>query len=60
MEPRAPTPQKRLAAIGALNDAGVPAGVMAAPVIPAINDEELETILTRAYSLGRVRGPMSC
>src|SRR5277367_75856 len=42
MEPRAPTPQKRLEAIEALNDAGVPAGVMAAPVIPAINDEELE------------------
>jgi DNA repair photolyase len=52
MEPRAPTPQKRLEAIEALNDAGVPTGVMAAPVIPAINDEELETILTRAYSAG--------
>jgi DNA repair photolyase len=52
MEPRAPTPQKRLEAIEALNDAGVPAGVMAAPIIPAINDEELETILTRAYSSG--------
>ena len=52
MEPRAPTPQKRLEAIEALNDAGVPAGVMAAPIIPAINDEELETILTRAYSAG--------
>src|SRR5271166_6440850 len=34
MEPRAPTPQKRLEAIEALNDAGVPAGVMAAPIIP--------------------------
>ena len=52
MEPRAPTPQKRLEAIEALNDAGIPAGVMAAPIIPAINDEELETILTRAYSAG--------
>jgi DNA repair photolyase len=56
MEPRAPTPQKRLEAIKALNDAGVPAGVMAAPVIPAINDEELETILTRAYSAGAREG----
>ena len=56
MEPRAPTPQKRLGAIEALNDAGVPAGVMAAPVIPAINDEELETILTRAYSAGAREG----
>ena len=52
MEPRAPTPQKRLEAIEALNDAGVPAGVMVAPVIPAINDEEIETILTRAYAAG--------
>ena len=52
MEPRAPTPQKRLEAIEALNDAGVPAGVMAAPIIPAINDEEIETILTRAYAAG--------
>ena len=56
MEPRAPTPQKRLEAIAALNDAGVPAGVMAAPIIPAINDEELETILTRAYSAGAREG----
>jgi DNA repair photolyase len=56
MEPRAPTPERRLEAIEALNDAGVPAGVMAAPVIPAINDEELETILTRAYSAGAREG----
>ena len=52
MEPRAPTPQKRLEAIEALNDAGVPAGVMVAPIIPAINDAEIETILTRAYAVG--------
>ena len=56
MEPRAPTPQKRLEAIEALNNAGVPVGVMAAPIIPAINDEELETILTRAYSAGAREG----
>jgi DNA repair photolyase len=52
MEPRAPTPEKRLEAIEALNDAGVPAGVMVAPIIPAVNDSEIETILTRAYSAG--------
>ncbi len=52
MEPRAPTPQKRLEAIEALNDAGVPAGVMVAPVIPAINDSEIEMILTRAHAAG--------
>ena len=56
MEPRAPTPEKRLEAIAALNDAGVPAGVMVAPVIPAINDSEIETILTRAYAAGAREG----
>jgi DNA repair photolyase len=56
MEPRAPTPQKRLEAIEALNDAGVPAGVMVAPVIPAINDSEIERILTRAYAAGAREG----
>jgi DNA repair photolyase len=52
MEPRAPTPDKRLEAIAALNAAGVPAGVMVAPVIPAINDAEIETILARAHAAG--------
>ena len=48
MEPRAPTPEKRIEAIERLADAGVPAGVMVAPVIPAVNNSEIETILTRA------------
>ena len=52
MEPRTPTPEKRLEAIEALNDAGVPTGVMVAPVIPAINDSEIEAILSRAYAAG--------
>ena len=52
MEPRAPTPEKRLEAIEAMNKAGVPAGVMVAPIIPAINDSEIEAILTRAYAAG--------
>ena len=56
MEPRAPTPQKRLEAIEALNDAGVPAGVMVAPVIPAINDAEIEKILMRAHAAGAREG----
>ena len=56
MEPRAPTPQKRLEAIEALNKAGVPAGVMVAPIIPAINDAEIETILTRAHAAGAREG----
>jgi len=52
MEPRAPTPEKRIEAIAALAETGVPAGVMVAPVIPAINDAEIETILARAYAAG--------
>ena len=52
MEPRAPTPERRLEAIERLADAGVPVGVMAAPIIPAVNDDEIETILTRAYAAG--------
>ena len=52
MEPRAPTPARRLEAIERLAAAGVPVGVMAAPIIPAVNDGEIETILTRAYQAG--------
>jgi DNA repair photolyase len=52
MEPRAPTPERRLEAIEKLAEAGVPVGVMAAPIIPAVNDGEIETILTRAYAAG--------
>jgi len=56
MEPRAPTPEKRIEAIARLNDAGVPAGVLVAPVIPAVNDSEIETILTRAWAAGAREG----
>ena len=52
MEPRASSPERRLAAIEQLSAAGVPAGVMVAPIIPAINDAEVETILTRAAARG--------
>ena len=52
MEPRAPTPAKRLAAIKTLTDAGIPVRIMAAPMIPGINDQELEKILTIAADLG--------
>ncbi len=52
MEPRAATPARRLEAIRGLREAGVPAGVMFAPVIPALNDEELEQILTAAAEAG--------
>jgi DNA repair photolyase len=52
MEPRAATPRKRIEAIRALNAAGVPAGVMVAPVIPALNDPEIERILDAAAAAG--------
>jgi len=48
LEPRAPAPRKRLAAIRALREAGVPAYVAIAPVIPQITDHELESIIANA------------
>jgi DNA repair photolyase len=52
MEPRASAPARRLEALGTLNRAGVPAGVLAAPMIPALNDSELEAILKAAAAAG--------
>jgi DNA repair photolyase len=52
LEPRAPSPGARLKAIAGLADAGVPVGVLAAPMIPALNDHELEKILEAAAGAG--------
>ena len=52
MEPRASTPPKRLEALRQLSDAGIPATVMVAPVIPALNDSEIERILDAAAAVG--------
>ena len=52
MEPRASTPTKRLEALKALNDAGIPTSVMVAPVIPGLNDHEIEKILDAARGQG--------
>jgi len=54
MEPRASTPSRRLAAVKGLAEAGVPTGVMAAPMIPALNDGELEAILAAAREMGAI------
>ena len=54
MEPRAATPERRLETIAALAAAGVPTGVLSAPVIPALNDSEMEAILERARAEGAV------
>ncbi len=52
MEPRAASPKARLAAISKLAAAGIPTGVMFAPVVPAINDHELEGVLDAAAAAG--------
>jgi DNA repair photolyase len=52
LEPRAPSPAKRLAALGTLAEAGVPTHCSVAPVIPAITDEFMEDIVARAAGLG--------
>ncbi|MGB8275709.1 MAG: PA0069 family radical SAM protein [Alphaproteobacteria bacterium] len=52
LEPRAATPERRLETVRALNAAGIPAGVMVAPVIPGLTDHELERILERAREAG--------
>ena len=52
MEPRAATPARRLAAMEQLSRAGVPTGVLAAPMIPGLNDAELERILAACARAG--------
>lgn len=52
MEPRASTPAKRLKAMEVLAAAGIPVAVMVAPVIPALNDSEIEAILKSAAAAG--------
>lgn len=52
MEPRAATPAKRLEAIRALSAAGIPVAVMVAPVIPGLNDHEIDAILAAAREAG--------
>lgn len=52
LEPRASLPKMRLAAIKALHDAGVPVGVMLAPMIPGLNDHEMPALLAAAAAAG--------
>ncbi len=55
MEPRASAPHRRLAAIRELSAAGIPVGVMTAPMIPGLNDHEMEAILDAAAAAGATR-----
>jgi DNA repair photolyase len=52
LEPRAASPARRLAAVRELREAGIPVGVMASPMIPGVNDAELERILEEAARAG--------
>ncbi len=52
LEPRAAAPQARLRALRELNAAGVPSGALLAPVIPALNDHEIEAILEACAAAG--------
>lgn len=52
LEPRAPHPEKRLAAIARLAQAGIPVSANMSPIIPAINDHEIEQVVARAAAAG--------
>jgi DNA repair photolyase len=52
MEPRAATPMRRLDAIRKLSEAGIPTSVLVAPIVPAINDHEIEAILKAVKQAG--------
>jgi DNA repair photolyase len=52
LEPRASAPHRRLQAVKALHDAGVPVGVLVAPLIPALNEKDVEGIIERAAANG--------
>jgi DNA repair photolyase len=52
MEPRAPSPERRLATIRRLSEAGIPVRAMIAPVVPALTDHELEAIMAATRQAG--------
>src|SRR5882757_666587 len=52
LEPRAASPQARLRAVSQLSQAGVPVGILVAPIIPALTDHEMEKILEAAAEMG--------
>ncbi|PCJ94367.1 MAG: radical SAM protein [Hyphomicrobiales bacterium] len=52
MEPRAATPEKRLETLQALHNAGIPTAMMVAPIIPGLNDSEIEKILDAGRAVG--------
>ena len=59
MEPRTSAPRRRLDAIRQLAEAGIPTGVMAAPMIPGLNDHEMPNIIAAAAEAGAVWAGMT-
>ena len=55
MEPRASAPQRRIETIRALSRAGVPTGVMVAPIVPFLTDHGIESVLEAAAEAGAIR-----
>ncbi len=55
LEPRAAAPERRLETVRRLSEAGIPTGVMVAPMIPALTDHQMEQILEKAYQVGARR-----
>src|SRR5476649_2639631 len=56
LEPRAASPQRRLDTLRALSSAGVPCGVMIAPIVPALSDKSIEEVLAAAAAAGAMSG----
>ena len=52
LEPRASAPHRRIKAIRTIAEAGVPVGVLVAPIIPALNDKDMEAVLEQAADAG--------
>ena len=60
LEPRAASPQRRVDALRALAGAGIPCGVMVAPLIPALTDQSMEEVLEAAAMAGATMVAGSC
>lgn len=58
MEPRVPSPARRLRMIEALSNAGIPVRVMLSPIVPGLTDHELEAIIVSAHDAGAVAASM--
>jgi DNA repair photolyase len=52
LEPRTAAPERRLAVLRALSEVGIPCGVLVAPIIPFLNDQDMEAVLERAAAQG--------